>query len=146
MHLNPYLNFNGQCEAAFKHYERSLGGKIQMMMTHGQSPMADQVTPQWRDKIMHICLAFNGNLLMGSDTPSQRYSEPKGFAINVTVDTVPEAERVFAELSEGGKVSMPLAQTFWTSRFGMLTDQFGIPWAVNCSQPPDAAATPGKNS
>jgi len=132
MQLNPYLVFNGQCEAAFKFYERCLGGKIEMMMTHGDSPMAEQVPPEWRNKVMHVLLALSDKVLMGSDAPPDRYEQPKGFSVSVGVDKPAEAERIFNALAQNGTVQMPLQKTFWAERFGMLVDQFGIPWMVNC--------------
>jgi len=136
MELNPYLNFNGQCEAAFKFYEKSLGGKIEMMMTHGQSPMADQVPANWRDKVMHVRMTVGDKVLMGSDAPPEHYQKPQGFAVSLSVAKPEEAERAFKALSEGGTIQMPLQQTFWAARFGMLVDKFGIPWMINCEQTP----------
>ncbi len=135
MQLNPYLIFNGQCEAAFKFYERCLGGKIEMMLTHGNSPMAEQARPEWRDKIMHARLSVGDKVLMGSDASPEPYVEPRGFSVLLSVDGPAEAERVFRALSEGGAVRMPLQETFWAVRFGMCTDRFGIPWMVNCERP-----------
>jgi len=135
MQLNPYLAFNGQCEAAFKFYERCLGGKIEMLMTHGESPMVDQVPPEWRGKVMHARLTVGDKVLMGSDAPPERYEGTKGFCVSIGIDTPADAERIFRELSEGGAVQMPLQETFWALRFGMLVDRFGIPWMVNCERP-----------
>jgi PhnB protein len=135
MQINPYLNFNGQCEEAFKFYEKLLGGKITGMMTHANSPMADQVSPDWRDKIMHVHMTVGPWVLMGSDTPPQHYQKPQGVTVSLSVKTPDEAERIFAALSEKASITMPLQQTFWSPRFGMLTDRFGIPWMVNCDQP-----------
>ena len=140
MELNPYLTFNGQCEAAFKFYEKCLGGKIEMMMTHGQSPMADQTPADWRDKIMHAQLVVGDAVLMGSDAPLDRFEEPKGFSVSLTTNDPAEAERLFHALEEGGKVRMPIQQTFWSPRFGMLVDRFGIPWMINCAQAAERAA------
>ena len=134
MQLNPYLTFNGQCAAAFKFYEECLGGKIEMMMTHAAAPIADQVPAGWRDKIMHARLTVGGKTLMGSDAPPDRYEAAKGFSVSISVDTPVEAERIFKSLSSKGTVQMPIQQTFWAARFGMLVDQFGIPWMVNCEQ------------
>lgn len=133
MRLNSYLNFNGNCEAAFKFYERCLGGKIEMMLTHGAAPSAEQVPAEWHGKIMHACLAVGDCLLMGSDTPGY-FETPKGFCVQLAIDDPAEAERVFRTLAENGKVTMPFEQTFWAYRFGMLRDQFGIPWMVNCEK------------
>jgi PhnB protein len=134
--MNPYLTFNGNCEAAFKFYEARLGGKIGGMMPFEGSPMAAQVPAEHRKKIMHASISFDGNLLMGSDTmPGQPYEGMKGFSLTLSAPDVAEAERLFAALAEGGSVIMPLAPTFWAARFGMLKDQFGVPWMVNCETP-----------
>ncbi|NEQ18670.1 MAG: VOC family protein [Microcoleus sp. SIO2G3] len=134
MKLNSYLMFNGNCEAAFKFYEHCLGGKITMMMTHKEAPSAEHVPAEWHDKIMHVCLDLGDRLLMGSDSPYEQFESPQGFYMQISVDEPAEAERVFHALAENGKVKMPIAQTFWSARFGMLVDQFGTPWMVNCEQ------------
>jgi PhnB protein len=134
MELNPYLNFNGQCEAAFKFYERCLGGKIEMMMRFADSPMADQVAPQMRDKIVHVRMTAGGKVLMGSDAPPEHFEKPQGFSVSISVNDPAQAERIFNALAEKGTVRMPLQQTFWAIRFGALVDQFGIPWMINCEQ------------
>ena len=131
MQLNPYLHFNGQCEAAFKFYEQCLGGKIEAMVSHVGTPAEAQVPSEWRDKIMHARLVVGGEVLMGMDAPPDRYKEPKGFNVSLQFNHVKEAERVFHALAENGKVGMPLQQTFWAARFGMLVDRFGIPWMIN---------------
>ena len=135
MELNPYLTFNGQCQAAFKFYERCFGGKIEMMMTHGESPMADQVPAGWRDKVMHARLVAGERVLMGSDAPPDRYQKPQGFSVSLSVGKPAEAERIFNALAENGSVQMPIQKTFWAERFGTVTDRFGIPWMINCEQP-----------
>lgn len=135
MQSNPYLMFNGQCEAAFKFYEKVLGGKIEAMIPHEGSPAANSVPADWGKKIMHARLSIGGKVfLMASDAPPQ-YSEPmKGFQVNISVDDPAEADRVFNALAEGGTVRMPIQKTFWAIRFGMLTDRFGTPWMINCEQ------------
>ncbi|HEU0154750.1 MAG TPA: VOC family protein [Stellaceae bacterium] len=135
MQLNPYLAFNGECEAAFKFYERCLGGKIVMMLKNGESPMADQTPPDRRDQIMHARLVAGDAVLMGSDAPPGHYEKAKGIMVTLGVEDPAEAERIFAALSEQGSVQMAIQETFWASRFGMLTDRFGIPWMVNCEKP-----------
>ena len=134
MQLNPYLTFNGQCEAAFKFYEQCLGGKIVMMMPHGESPMAEQTADEWRNKILHAQLVIGDIVLMGSDSPPDYFEKPQGFSVNLQFEDVAEAERVFQALAEGGTVRMPLQETFWAKRFGMFVDRFGTPWMVNCSE------------
>ena len=140
MQVNPYLIFNGQCEVAFKFYEKCLGGKIEGMMTHGDSPVAPQVPAEWRSKILHARMTVDGMVLMGSDAPPDHYEQPKGFSVSLGVKEPGEAERIFQELSQNGKVQMPIQKTFWSMRFGMLVDQFGIPWMVNCEQVAERAA------
>lgn len=135
MKLNPYLSFNGQCEAAFKFYEQCLGGQIEGMMRWGESPMAEQVSPEWRNKIMHAQLTLGDQELMGSDSPPEQFEEPKGFSVLINVEDPAKAEQVFQALVENGTVKMPIQETFWAVRFGMLVDQFGIPWMVNCDKP-----------
>ena len=139
MKINAYLHFDGRCEAAFKFYEQCLGGKIVFKMTYGESPMADQSPPGWRDKIMHASLLVKDQVLMGSDAPPDRYDAPKGFSMSLNFTDAAEAERIFNALLEKGTVVMPLQTTFWAERFGMLSDQFGIPWMINCEKEGGAA-------
>ena len=134
MQLNPILSFNGQCKEAFEFYQQCLGGNIQTMMTWGESPMADQVSSDMRDKIIHATLIVKDSALMGSDSPPGRYEEPKGFSVAIQIEDPADAERILHSLSKGGSVTMPLQQTFWATRFGMVVDRFGIPWMVNCGQ------------
>jgi PhnB protein len=134
MQLNPYLTFNGQCEAAFKFYERCLGGKIEAMIPHAGTPAEQHVPQEWRKKILHARLTVGGEVLMGSDAPPDRYEEPKGFSVSLQIKEPADAERIFAALAENGVVRMPLQQTFWAARFGMLVDRFGTPWMINCDQ------------
>jgi PhnB protein len=141
MQLTPSVGFAGQCEAAFKLYEQCLGGKIITMLTYGNSPMADTVPPEWRDKIFHATLRFGDNMLMGGDPVPEQYEAPKGFGVVLGIDTIAEAERIFHALAENATVQMPLQETFWAVRFAVLVDQFGIPWTINCEQAPgDSAA------
>ena len=134
MRLNPYLTFNGQCEAAFKFYEQCLGGKIEAMLTHEGSPITDQVPSEWRNKILHARLAVGDAVLMGSDAPPECYEKSQGFSVPLQIADPGEAERIFRALAEKGTVRMPLQQTFWAARFGMLVDRFGIPWMINCER------------
>ena len=135
MQIIPHLNFNGQCAEAFKFYQQHLGAKTTFMMTFGESPMAADMPPEWHSKIIHASIVCGESHLMGSDAPPGRYVKPDGITISIDLKSTAEAERIFKSLSENGSVQMPLAQTFWAERFGMLTDQFGIPWMINCSKP-----------
>jgi PhnB protein len=132
MQLNPYLLFNGQCEAAFKFYERIFGGKIEAMIPHEGTPAAEHVPPEWRKKILHARLSVGDEVLMGSDAPPDRYEAMKGFSVTLGIDDPAEAERIFHALAENGTVRMPIEKTFCALRFGMLVDQFGTPWMINC--------------
>ncbi|SRR6266496_1631435 len=132
MQLNPYLSFNGQCEEAFKFYQQILGGNIQTIMTWGDSPMADQVPSEWRDKIIHVTLIVGDTALLGADAPPDRYEKPKGFSVTIQINDPAEAEPIFNKLAENGTVQMPFQKTFWAAGFGMCVDRFGIPWMVNC--------------
>jgi PhnB protein len=134
MQLNPYLFFNGQCEAAFRFYEKVLGGKITAMLPHEGTPAAAQVPHEWQKKILHARLVVGDQVLMASDAPPDRHQETKGFSVSIGVADPAEAERIFHALSENGKVQMPIQKTFFSERFGMLTDQFGIPWMIICER------------
>jgi len=131
MELNAYLNFNGNCAEAFRFYEQTLGGTIEFVQTHGESPMKDQFPAEWRDKIMHVRMRVGDRILMGSDAPPSHFNAAQGFAISIGVASSRDGERIFSALSEGGKVSMPFQKTYWADGFGMLRDRFGIPWMVN---------------
>lgn len=129
-----YLNFNGDCEEAFKFYEQCLGGEIVAMLTHEETPARDQVPAEWRDRIMHARLRIGDAELMGSDSQPGHGDTRTGFAVSVHVGDPTEADRIFEGLAEGGTVHMPIAETFWAARFGMLVDRFGTPWIINCEK------------
>jgi PhnB protein len=132
MQVNPYLFFNGNCEAAFKYYAKVLGGEIEAMMTHEGTPASEHVPAEWQKKIMHAKMTIDGAVLMGSDALPVHFHKPQGFSVSLQIADPDEAERKFHGLAEGGVVNMPIGQTFWARRFGMCVDQFGIPWMVNC--------------
>jgi PhnB protein len=134
MQLNSYLFFNGQCEEAFKFYEQCLGGKIEAMLPHEGSPAADHVPAEWRSKILHARMVVGDQVLMASDAPPGHFQAPQGFSVNIGVSDANQAERIFHALAEKGKVTMPIAETFWALRFGMLVDRFGIQRMVNCEK------------
>ncbi len=134
MKLNPYLNFDGDCEAAFKFYEQVLGGKIEGMMTWGESPMAEETPADWHGKVMHMQMSLGDQDLMGSDSPPEYFEAPKGTSVLISVEDAAKAESIFSALAEGGTVKMPIQETFWADRFGMLEDRFGTPWMINCDK------------
>lgn len=144
MKVNPYLMFNGNCEAAFRYYETHLGGKIQVMMKYSDAPpmpeghkppeggCAPEMPAGIGNLIMHTSMQIGDVMLMASDSPPNMFEKPQGISVTLGVDTVAEAERIFTALSDGGTVTMPLQKTFWAASFGTVTDRFGIPWMVNC--------------
>nr|WP_199039565.1 VOC family protein [Dyella sp. ASV24] len=130
MKFIPYLDFDGQAREAFDFYAKAFNGKITMRMTYGESPMANDMPPETHSRVMHSQLETPSGILMGADSPPHTVVS-KG-CVNIDVDNAAEADRVFKALAEGGEVSMPIAETFWAHRFGMLTDRFGKAWMVNC--------------
>jgi PhnB protein len=130
--LNAYLFYNDNCEAAFKFYEKVLGGKIETMIRAEEAP-ADMKPGPGREKlIMHARMSIDGDVLMASDSPPEHLQKPGGFRVSLTIHDPSEAERKFNALAEGGSLDMPFGKTFWSKGFGMCVDQFGIPWMVNC--------------
>lgn len=134
MQITPYLAFNGQCREAFEFYQKVLGGTLRMF-TYGESPMAQQTPPEQHKRVMHAGLSSGEFTLAGADAPPQHYSQPQGFSVTVSVSEPADAERIFNALAEGGNVKMPIQETFWAKRFGMVTDRFGTHWMVNCEKP-----------
>jgi PhnB protein len=132
MKIAPYLFFPGNCREAFAAYEAIFGGKIVAMMSHEGTPAESQVAPDWIPKIMHACLDLGGGqMLMASDAPPDRSEGPmQSVSVSVNVKEDAEAERIFAALSDGARIKMPLAETFWAPRFGMLQDRFGTHWMI----------------
>ena len=133
--LYPNLTFNGQCEAAFKFYEECLDGRTVFMMTYENAPMDLQTPSDWRKKIFHATFALGEFRFAGSDLPLGQYQKPQGFSLQLNLNDPLEAQRIFNALEKGGTVHMPLQETFWAFGFGVLADQFGIPWLINCEKP-----------
>lgn len=136
MTMTPHISlaFNGQCEAAFRFYEQRLNGAIAFMLTWGDSPMAAEAPAGWDVKIVHATLKIGDTEISGSDVPPDRYEQPKGFELVLPIDDPATAERLFHALAEKGTVVMSLQETFWARRFGVLIDQFGIRWSINCEK------------
>lgn len=131
-----YLSFNGDCEAAFRFYEQRLGATRGGMFPYANSPMAGIVPPDWVTKIMHGSITLGGMTVAGADPLPEQYERPKGFRVFLEADDPADAERLFNALAENATIEMPLQETFWSLRFGVLTDQFGIPWTISCAQAP----------
>jgi PhnB protein len=130
--LNPYLFYQGNCEAAFKFYEKTLGGKIEVLLRNTDAPADMPAPPERKNQVMHARMSIGAQVLMASDAPPEHFHKPQGFAVSLTVADAGEAERKFHALCEGGSVNMPFGKTFFSRGFGMCNDQFGIPWMVNC--------------
>jgi PhnB protein len=133
MKTRTYLNFGGNCAEAFRFYEQHLGGKIGMMMTHGQSPGPSPVGPEWSNKVLHARITIGDTELMGADIPN--YQPMRSVYISLGVDSDGEADRIFAALTEGGQVYMPMQETFFATRFAQLRDKFGTSWMIIHERP-----------
>lgn len=132
MKLDVYLNYNGNCEDAFRFYEQQLGGKITSIARHGEQPQPGNVPPEWNGKILHARIEIGGAVLMGADIPG---AEPMRSAyLSLNVDSDADAERIYALLSKNGQIFMKMEQTFFASRFAMLRDRFGTSWMLLCER------------
>lgn len=131
MKMTPYLGFDGDCREAFEFYAATLGGKVDMILSYGESPMRDELLPAAHDRVMHASLSVDGELLMGGDAPPGQYTKQQGMMVALEIADAGKAGRVFDALADGGQVGMPFEETFWVERFGMVTDRFGTPWAIN---------------
>lgn len=135
MQLTTYVNFPGNCAEAFQFYAAHLGGTIAFLMRHGESPepAPAPLPPEWADKVLHAHLDIAGTGLLGADVPN---AEPMRSAyLTLTVDTIEEAERLYALLTKDGQVFMPMAETFFAHRFAMFRDPFGVSWMLLCQKP-----------
>jgi PhnB protein len=138
--INPYLNFDGNCEEAFTFYKSVFGGEFQMIQRISETPHADQLPANERKRLMHVSLPVgNGTMLMGSDImPSMGHKLVIGNNNHISIhpETKIETDRIFKSLSAGGTVTMPLEKTFWGAYFGMFADKFGVLWMINCDISP----------
>jgi PhnB protein len=129
--LNGYLLFNGNCAEAMRFYQRTLGGKLELM-TYGESPIADRFPPDNAKRILHASLAIDGGVLLAADLPAaQSNAGMNGFRLALSFPTATEARRIFDALAEEGKATLPLQKTFWSEAFGEVVDRFGTPWMIN---------------
>ena len=131
--VQPYLFFNGNCEEAVEFYRKALGAEVEMMMRFKESPEPHQpgmVPPGFENKIMHTSFRIGQTTIMASDGCAAEKTNFQGFSLSLSVPSEAEADRVFAALAQGGQVRMPLSKTFWSPRFGMLEDRFGVGWMI----------------
>lgn len=140
MPFHPYLFFSGNCREAFTRYHEIFGGDLSLLPM-ADAPSDQAVPPEQAELIMHAALSFGDNLLMASDDPTGDGGPVKGMSVNYTVDDGAEAERVFGLLADGGEVTMPIGETFWSPNFGMCVDRFGTPWMVSVEGTDEPAAT-----
>ncbi len=141
MAFHPYLFFGGNCREAFTRYQEIFGGEL-VLLTMKDMPSEEPVPTDQADLIMHAALTIDGNLLMASDDPTtDSFGPVQGMTVSYSVGDPGEAKRVFEALAEGGTVTQPIGETFWSPMFGMCVDRFGTPWMVNAEAPSDATAS-----
>jgi PhnB protein len=146
MKLYTYLNYGGNCREAFRFYEQHLGARIVAMMTHSELPDATGVPPERRDDVLHARIAIGDTIVMGADMPPGRFQPMRSAYLSLLVDSIEEAERIYALLADGGQIFMPMEETFFAFRFAMLRDRFGTSWMIlhERAQPPDEARQPSR--
>jgi PhnB protein len=135
MKLHTYLNDGGNCAEAFRFYEQHLGGKILSMMTHGEAPGPSNVPPEWKDAVLYANIEIGGAEVMASDIPPDRFKPMRSAYLSLGVDSDEEAERIYALLTDGGDIFMPMQETFFATRFGQLRDKFGASWMIIHERP-----------
>ena len=139
MAFHPYLMFGGNCREAFTRYQKIFGGELDVMSMADMPPGEQEVPAGQADLVMHAALRLGDDILMGSDDPTaDKFGPVQGMYVNYSVADVDEARRVFDALAEGGEVTMPAGETFWSPMFGMCVDRFGTPWMVNAEGPASA--------
>ena len=134
MKVNTYLNYGGNCRQALEFYQKELGGKINMLMTHGESPVPG-LGPEMKDKVLYASFTIADTVIMASDVPADRFQPMRSVYLCHSVDSDADAERIYALLSQGGEVYMPMQETFFATRFGQLRDRFGTSWMVIHEKP-----------
>jgi len=138
MKLNTYLNYGGNCRQALQFYEKHLGGKITMMLTHGEMPGAPATSPEMKDLILHARIVIAGTEVMASDAPPASFQPMRSAYLSLGVHTPAEAERIYALLTDGGEIFMPMQETFFAARFAMCRDRFGTAWMLINERPENA--------
>jgi PhnB protein len=135
MRLNTFLNFGGNCDPAFRFYEQHLGGEITMLMRRAEQPDQPVTWPGWEQSIQYAIMTIGETELMGSDVPPDRFQPMRSVYLSLTVDSAAEAERIWALLTDGGQIYMPIEETFFATRFGQLRDKFGTSWMIMALKP-----------
>lgn len=135
MKLHTFLNYGGNCEEAFRFYERHLGGAITMLMRRAEQPNQPVTWPGWESSIQYASMDLGETQLLASDVPPDRFQPMRSVYLSLTVDSAAEAERIWALFSDGGQIFMPMEETFFAVRFGQLRDRFGTSWMILCPKP-----------
>lgn len=135
MKLRTYLNYGGNCEQAFRFYERHLDGKVTAMMTHGEMPAPNDTPPDRKNSILYARMTIGETEIMGSDVPLERFQPMRSVYLSLAVNSTDEAERLYTLLTDGGQIFMPMQETFFAFRFGMLRDKFGTSWMIVNERP-----------
>jgi PhnB protein len=130
MKIYTYLNYGGNCRQAFEFYAQHLGGKITMLTTHGEVPDPSKVPPEWKNAVLHARIDIGDTTILGADIPPDRFQPMRSAYLSLMVDSVDEADRLYALLSEGGQIFMKMEETFFARRFAMLRDRFGTSWML----------------
>jgi PhnB protein len=138
LQLHTYLNYGGNCEQAFRFYAEHLGGTITMLTRHGEAPHGQHVPADWANAVLHARMTLGGTTLLGADIPPDRFQPIRSAYLSLTLESVAEAERVFALLADGGQIFMPMEETFFATRFAMLRDRFGTSWMLMHPKPQGA--------
>lgn len=138
MRLTTFLNFGGNCEEAFRFYEQNLGASFAMMMRREGQPAPGETWPGWEQSVQYAILNIGETQLAGSDVPPSRFQPMRSVYLTLTVDGAEEAERVWALLSTGGQIFMPMQEAFFATRFGQLRDRFGTSWMIIAPKPQSA--------
>jgi PhnB protein len=135
MKLNTFLNYGGNCEAAFRFYEQHLGGAITMLMRRAEQPDQPVTWPGWEQSIQYAIMNIGETQLMASDVPPDRFQPMRSVYLSLTVETAADAERIWKLLADGGPIYMPMEETFFATRFGQLRDRFGTSWMILAMKP-----------
>lgn len=135
MKVRTFLNYGGNCADALRFYEKHLGGKIGMIMTHDQAPGQTDVKPEWAKAVLYATITIGETLLMASDVPTDRFQPMRSVYICLNVDSDAEAEHIYKILADGGEIFMPMQETFFATKFGQLRDKFGTSWMVIHEKP-----------
>jgi PhnB protein len=136
MKLYTYLNYGGNCRQAFEFYEEHLGGRITFITTHGEIPGSDDVPANWKNAILHARMELGDTTLLGADIPPDRFQPMRSAYLTLMLESDADADRIYALLSDGGQIFMPMEETFFASRFAMLRDRFGTSWMLLHERPP----------